>query len=270
MSAVEKFGRSLGDNRAERIWTVDGTSSDTDARAQVVAAAPTSITVGTRVLQRESVEVDEVGNSLWLGIVTYTRKESAPRESGQSFFSFETRGGSQRITTSLETIQSYAPTGETAPVFGGLINVNGDTAEGIDIPVPVFAFNVTRYRSSADATFIGNLYALTATVNNGTFSVSTTDSASVSFNAGEVLFLGASGSKRGDEPWEISYAFAASPNVTGLAIGDITGIAKKGWEYLWTYYRATEDTGSKLLVQKPIAAFVERTFRSGNFANLDL
>lgn len=33
------------------------------------------------------------------------------------------------------------------------------------------------------------------------------------FAAGEVLFLGASGSKRGEEEWEITYRFAASPNV---------------------------------------------------------
>ena len=59
--------------------------------------------------------------------------------------------------------------------------------------------------------------------------------------ARECLFLGAAGSKRGaDDPsslklrragWEITYRFAASPNRTGITVGEITGIAKKGWEY---------------------------------------
>ncbi len=33
---------------------------------------------------------------------------------------------------------------------------------------------------------------------------------------GEVLFLGASGTQRGQEDWEITFTFAASPNATGL------------------------------------------------------
>ena len=42
------------------------------------------------------------------------------------------------------------------------------------------------------------------------------------------LMKNAAGTKRGSGDWEIAYRFAASPNVTGLTVGDITGINKKG------------------------------------------
>jgi len=48
-----------------------------------------------------------------------------------------------------------------------------------------------------------------------------------------VLFLGATGSERGEGPdddWEITFRFAANPNQTGLSVGSISGISKKGWK----------------------------------------
>jgi len=72
------------------------------------------------------------------------------------------------------------------------------------------------------------------------------------FAADTILFLGASGSERGKDEWKITYQFAFSPNVTGLAAGGITGIAKKGWEYLWFLYR--DDVDQHSLVKRPYAA----------------
>jgi hypothetical protein len=50
--------------------------------------------------------------------------------------------------------------------------------------------------------------------------------------SGECPFIGAAGTKRGSGGWEIAYRFADRPNVTGLGVGDITGIAKKDL-HLW-------------------------------------
>jgi hypothetical protein len=85
-----------------------------------------------------------------------------------------------------------------------------------------------------------------------------------------VLFLGASGAKRGEEDWEITFRFAASPNMTGLQIGDITGINKKGWEYLWVRYADDEDANAKVLIKKPIAAYVEKVYEDGDFSGLGI
>ncbi|MCJ7544508.1 MAG: hypothetical protein MUP47_08100 [Phycisphaerae bacterium] len=53
------------------------------------------------------------------------------------------------------------------------------------------------------------------------------------FAPGELLFLGGSGGEStGWEFAELTLPFAANPNRTGITIGDISGIDKKGWEYL--------------------------------------
>jgi hypothetical protein len=96
------------------------------------------------------------------------------------------------------------------------------------------------------------------------------NSAFKGFAAGECLFLGAAGTKRGGGDWEIGYRFASSPNVTGLTVGDITGINKKGWEYLWVRYADAEDAAAKALVKKPIAAYIEQVYPYGDLNALGI
>ena len=79
---------------------------------------------------------------------------------------------------------------------------------------------------------------------------------------------GASGSKRGSDDWEIAYKFAASPNRSNFSVGDITGISKKGWEYMWVRYEDAEDAAAKAIVKKPVAVYVEKVYEEGNFASL--
>lgn len=105
------------------------------------------------------------------------------------------------------------------------------------------------------------LFYLTGTVNNSPFR---------GFEPGEVLFLGASGSKRGQDDWEIAYKFAASPNVLGLSVGDIAGIAKRGWDYLWIRYADIEDTAAKMLVKRPLAVYVEQVYPYRDFSGLGI
>jgi len=106
----------------------------------------------------------------------------------------------------------------------------------------------------------GRLVALTGNTNSATWG---------DFEIGEVLFLGASGSKRGKGDWEITFNFAASPNMTDLSVGDITGIAKKGWEYLWIEYDESDDQAAMHVVKRPFAVHVERVYPEDDFAKLD-
>jgi hypothetical protein len=66
------------------------------------------------------------------------------------------------------------------------------------------------------------LFNLTGKVNGSGFK---------GFAKGEVLFLGASGSKRGLDDWEITFRFAASPKVAGLSLGSIDGTChRRRWQ----------------------------------------
>jgi hypothetical protein len=133
----------------------------------------------------------------------------------------------------------------------------------VDITVPVYNFTETHYLPDSQVTmgYRGDLFRLTGKVNNASFK---------GLDAGECLFLGASGSKRGSDDWEITFRFAASPNKTGLTIGDIINIDKKGWEYLWVRYADAEDPASNTLVKQPVAAYVEKVYEDGSFSSLGI
>jgi hypothetical protein len=57
---------------------------------------------------------------------------------------------------------------------------------------------------------------------------------------------------------------AYSKNASGLTIGDIAGITKKGHELAWIAYKDYEDTtsdpGKTLPGKKPKAVYVERVY----------
>ena len=265
ITVLEKPGSravSAGESpSADLLYVVQGTDDDSAARDALAAAAPAS----HGGLVRKGWTVDPVGDPtttlLWDGTVKYGRYDRSPPDVGESSYSFETSGGTMHITQSRRTVQRYAAPGRTAADFGGAIGVTHDNVEGVDITVPVFRFSETHIVAADSVTlaYKANLFYLTGKVNSGTFK---------GFAAGEVLFLGASGSQRGDDDWEITFYYAASPNVTGLTVGAITGIAKKGWEYLWVRYEDAADNDAKCVVKRPIQVNIEEVYETTSFAAL--
>jgi hypothetical protein len=237
------------------LYVVDGTEDDVVVRATVEATVP-AIYAG---LVFQNYRIAHQGGGLWEVSVRYGKKE--PKQPGESSFSFDTGGGTTHITQSLETVASYAPSGEDPPDFKGAIGVNNDSVEGTDITIPVYNFKETHYIPIALITpaYKATLFYLTGKVNAAPFK---------GFAPGEVLFMGASGSQRGTEDWEITFSFAASPNATGLTVGDITGIDRKGWEYLWVRYQDAED--EDVLVKQPAAVYVEQVYQDGDFSLLGI
>ena len=268
ITVAEQFGRRLSGDRGELGYLITGTTDAGEARTALLEAAPTA----HGGLPRVDGEVDEMPGlqqrgGAFLGRVSYGYGSgSAPPEPEDSTFSFDTGGGTQHITQSLATIGKYAPPDQTAPDFQGAIGVTKDGVQGVDITVPVYQWSETHYFTASQVTeaYKAKLSRLTGSANNATFK---------GFQAGEVLFLGARGSRPGDDPadlWQIAFSFAASKNATGLTVGPITGINKKGWEYLWVLYREAEDEDAKALVQRPIAAYVEQVLLLDTFADLQI
>ncbi|MGI6100389.1 MAG: hypothetical protein GX174_05065 [Lentisphaerae bacterium] len=257
--------RQLTDTQsAELIYKITGTADEAAALAALKSTAPTVL----HGLKRQPVTVEPVhidtarpDTCLWTGTASYAPFEySEPPQTGESVFNFDTGGGTQHITQSLQTAGRYPG---SAPDFKGAIGVTHDNVEGVDITVPVYTFSETHYLAASQVTnaYKMTLFNLTGKVNNGSFK---------GLAPGECLFLGASGSKRGADDWEITFRFAGSPNRTGLSVGPISGISKKGWEYLWVRYADAEDTASHTLVKQPVAAYVERVYDEGNFGSLGI
>ena len=212
-------------------------------------------------LERGEITLEPAGPWHWEATVQY-RPPDEELEEGESSYSFDTGGGSQHITQSKQTVNQYAPPAKTAPDFKGAVGATKDGVEGVDITVPVYRFSETHVIADAKVTnaYKGRLFNLTGKTNSAEWG---------GFAVGEVLFLGASGSKRGRGDWEITFSFAASPNKTGLTVGDISGVAKKGWEYLWVLYEEQVDQTAQAMVKRPKAVYVEKVYDADDFAKLD-
>lgn len=248
---------------AELGYIVRGTDNDLAARSAAESAAPATYDG----LERQSVQIEPIGPLLWDVTVRYgAADDTQPTPAADPVFTFETGGGTQHITQSRQTITRRAAPGATAPDFQGAIGVTSDGVEGVDITVPVYQFSETHTLAASQVTsgYRSTIFGLTGKTNSDSWK---------GYAPGEVLFLGATGSRRGtlaDDPWEITFRFAASPNVSSLSVGPISGIAKKGWEYLWVRYADAEDTAAGTVVKRPVAAYVERVYDAGSFGALGI
>jgi hypothetical protein len=239
----------------EYLWTVKGTEDETEVRDLIETTSPASYFD----LELDTTSAEQVGPELWFGAARYAYPGS------ESEYSFQLGGGSVHITHSRSTIASYPASGfAAAPNFQNGVNVTTEAVEGVDIDWPDYTFSETHYfdDSFVTAGYKATLFELCKCTNNATFK---------GFAAGEVRLLGVEGSKRGSrERWALTYNFKASENATSLVVGPITGIAKKGWEYLWVYTMEAEDATAKMLVKRPIAVYVEEVYPSGDFSLLGI
>lgn len=242
-------------------WEVYGTDSKELAYSLIHAASP-AIWSG---LVKQNIDVDEVGNGEWKGLVQYGVMEMG--EEGDTTWSFEVGTESFHITHGLDHVNSYVEAG-TAPDHKGAIGVRKDgsgvTIEGCDILIPTFHWDETyyaAYETVASHSFITLLENTVGKINSATWRI---------WAKGELLLLGVSGSKRGEEPVALTYSFASSRTKTDLTIGDITGVTKEGNDYLWIEYEKKEDNTANALTARPIAVHVERVYDYANFADLGL
>ena len=239
-----------------------------DESAALAAARPRVKTVAGMVL--ESIEVTErVNETTWKVKAAYTPASGDDGGEGggdEDAFStsFDTGGGTMHLNQSLGT-SAKAP--NDAPDFGGAIGVDGEgNVAGVDVTMPVFNFEETHTLSGTVVTndWKKKVAALTGTINKAAFR---------GFAAGEVLFLGAAGSKRSKKAsanWEITFRFAVSANQVQLKIGDLTIANKRGWDYLWVSYKTAVAGNGKSLVKKPAAAYVEKVYPDGDFGTLGI
>jgi len=260
--------REVIDKSAEVHYLATGVDDEAAVRALADDGIPGSIASDAYTLYLREVEIEERVNETSWKIVARYRKPSwswPEHLSPDSRFAFDTGGGTQHITQSVATVGRYGP--KASAKLGGAIGFDGKNVKGCDIVVPVYNFHEVHYFSDDDVTaaYKHTLFELTGTVNDDDFK---------GFSAGEVLFRGASGSRQGDDPsdlWEITYRFAASPNEDDLEVGDISGIEKEGWQYLWVQYADEADDDTQQLVKKPVAAYVEKVYRYyGDFSALGI
>jgi hypothetical protein len=175
---------------------------------------------------------------------------------------FDAAGTTQHITTAVVNQWHYP---NNAPNMKGAIGVGKDTVEGTDIIIPTLQFTITKHFPIAQVsgTYVKNLARMTGRTNQLDYNLAGED-----FEAGELLFLGASGSCRGRLDWEISYRFSASENIENYKIPgtSITVASKKGHDYLWIRFKQEESQDN--LVQVPEFAYVARVYKDADFKTI--
>ena len=178
---------------------------------------------------------------------------------------FNMIGGTEHVTTAYDTT-GYVGSGGTVVGVQKSIGIDLKTGQvrGVDKIAPVCDFSLTTQfaNSIVTNTYMANVKSLVGKTNNATFYGNA---------IGEVLFKGARGQKRGNDRWELSFEFAANENKTGLTIGDITGVDKKGWEYLDVLYKDSPTLKiANRPVQVPAQVNVHQVYLSGDFSLLKI
>ena len=268
-------------------YKVFGTTDDVVLHADISSKIQSTLTYwqypglpGMQLLA-EQYTVAYLGDDAWQVTISYEKngaEEGAdPLKRSRSF---DTTGGTQHITQGItevinygegifgdyiETIAEHRFPGGAADMSGA-IGVDSNGVNGVDIVCPQLQWQESydvpnQYVTSA---YIRGVSAMTGTTNNAPFR---------GFEAGEVLFSGCSGSQEWDDqkgrgPWSLSYRFIASKNTSGISIGGISGIYKKGHEYLWVRYEDAVD--SSTLIKKPKAVYVNKVYKESNFAGLGI
>lgn len=259
--SMDRYGKLSG---AEVPYLVFGAEEELEALNAVREASVEKL--GN--LKRQTLEISErINQDTFKVLVTYEldvfdgiEGVSEPEPS----FAFDTGGGSKHVNQSIATMSR---TPADAPDYGGAIGVDADgNVNGIDITMPVMNFSETHYFRASRVTtaYRKRLAELTGTVNIGKFK---------GYAPGEVLFLGASGTRQGNHPdddWEITFRFAVSPNQTDLKVSDLTVKEKLGWDYLWVRYADDVSEDRKSLIKKPEAAYVERVYQAADFGGLGI
>ena len=223
-------------------------------------------------LMAEQYSVSFLGDNAWQLTINYEKNGaedgSEPLKRARSF---DTTGGTQHITQACSVgsggtldFEKRFPTSATN--MSGAIGVDSNGVNGVDIVVPQLQWQESydvpnTYVTSA---WIRGVAGVTGTTNNGSFR---------GFEAGEVLFVGCSGSQEWDDqkgrgPWSLSFRFVASKNVTGQTIGSISGIEKKGHEYLWVRYE--DAVSSSTLLKQPKAVYVSKVYKDSDFSALGI
>lgn len=217
----------------------------------------------------ENYQIAHLGGDAWDVIAHYESMGfDEDREPMKRARSFQTGGTTARMMQAYAE-RRYPP---DAPDMKKAIDVDGDAVKGVEVTVPGLTWTENYDVPSAVVTwaYVKFLASAKGAVNKKAFRT---------FAPGEVCFDGCEGAQqwdeeRGDGPMSLNFKFTAEPNagvnqtLEPLTIGDITGIEKKGHEYLWTRYETVVVDGIK--VQKPAAVYVNEVKRIIDFADFGI
>jgi len=259
-------------------WVVHGTSDADEALEALVDASPPS----EGGLVRSNIgELRMLGSSSWESDISYTPFVGGlpdPSVSGiegsDASFQFETGGGRRTVRKNLAVPVTKVKTGEAA-LDGDLIRLINATpeagVEGVEIDSSVFNFSITRSFSIGElpSSYAATLYRLTNCRNSSMVTLAARG-LSLTFEAGDLLFKGGSGSiSDSDGRWRFTYNFAASPAEV-ISLDGFASFYVEGWDYL-EIRSVGKPIGSGdtiIQIREPYAAIVHVVYDSADLNQL--
>lgn len=244
-------------------YIVDGTLDDFAVKQLMLGNAP-AVYDG---LPLSSISIKPMDRpDLWACSASYSKKDTDGEDDSnpadQLSFSWDTGGATMKLMQAIEQTGYAAGAPWLAPDFKKAINVssNGDVG-GVDIIIPKLSWEETHSFPAASLTtdWVKRIARDTGKTNSDTFR---------GFEAGEVLFLGASGNYS-DNNVAVTFKFEASENML-TDVGGAMGVDKKGHDYLWTYYSEVVDATNKEVVPNPSAVYVAQVYESFAFSTLGI
>ena len=227
-------------------YVAQGEHSSSFVNAYALAGTPAIVVHQNQILYRQDIQLEPAGYDVYYATIPYAQQK---KENGSFHLTFDTTGGTLNLKASKQTVASYP---EGAPNHGGAIGVKSNKeVEGADIVIPALKISV-HFKHPAGIISIPRIKQLarwTGNVNSDTF---------LTFAAGEILFLGCSGSEGTDSPTEIGYQFACSENLQNTVIGGITVAQKDGWDVAWIQFKDDVDAGKP--IKPPAFIHVERVY----------
>lgn len=262
--------RKLGPRSHERQFTIVNATSEQDALTSLISYV--GLTYGGLVLDENGVSVDEVYPGIFDGSVKFIPPEEKERKDEQEQaqqpgdppeYSFDISGGTFRLTHAIAT-RSYVPPGGTAVDFKNAIGVTKEGVEGCDIPVCEYKWEEKHMIRTSQLTqaYIDGLERLYGRLNNATFRGKPEK---------HVRFMGATGSCTAtSKKVPITFRFESGKHLKDHTIGDITGIEKLPFEYLWVSFDNEHDNVAQKVRKTALQVDVNTVHQYGDFAALGI
>ena len=239
---------------------------DAEDEADAVEAVKTVSALTFESIPRKSTTVAErLTETDWKIAVKYAyRQNDDGDDEEEPQFNFDISNSTKHIVTSLRQVAKIPA---TAPDSQGI-----NDGEGVDIVCPVCTISETHFFSPSviTANWKKSVAKMVGSINGSSF---------WSYDAGELLFTGCSGTRNGrrsTDKWQVTFRFGVQANQSGIQIGTLGTIDKRGWDLLWVRFKErpiTVGSGSnerKIIVNAPIAAYTEKVYPEANFSSLGI
>lgn len=272
--------------RLQVVDLTEGDEEDEEVWLKLFETAPLVVDIPDADIQliRQRFDYEPLGAGLWDATVIYGNPEdpeskdpseppqppeTTPEDEGAKTkaISFDMAGGTQLVTRSKETVDTYSYSMSfDPPDLQRFINVTPDGIKGTEVFVPSFAFQI---RKAFPSTFDWIAFRVTVQLLAGKVNLDPF----YSFQQREVLFKGVSGGEREDGAFDVTFHFEVQLSIDledDVMIGDIGPIEKAGWDYLWVDTYTELDPVVGLTIEKPRSARVERIYDATDFALLGI